>query len=99
MPKRQPSTLTIAVVAAFLTSPALAGLTCNYNGKDSTAIVKNEKKFQKTCTFECEFNTETASTHINRGSSGLNPGESHSQKGISSANITGLKAKSNDCDP
>lgn len=71
-------------------------LTCAFSGKDSIATVKNTNAFQKTCEFECIYNTE-GDEHINRGKAGLNAGQSWTQKAQSSSRIKEVKSKKVDC--
>ncbi len=72
-------------------------LSCAFADKQSTATVKNNNAFQKTCSFECTFTTE-GNEHLNKGAAGLKAGESFSQPATSKAKITAMKSKSTDCE-
>ncbi|UPT91421.1 hypothetical protein HAP41_0000022340 [Bradyrhizobium barranii subsp. apii] len=91
-------TMLIACGAMFISfREARSELSCAFSDKQSTATIKNNNNFQKTCAFECDFTTE-GDEHLNKGAAGLNPGESFSQKATSKAKITSVKSKTTDCE-
>src|SRR5258705_13884610 len=93
------TTVTVTILSAMLFGlcESRSELSCSFSDKQSTATVKNNNPFQKTCSFECDFTTE-GDEHLNRGAAGLNPGESFSQKATSKAKITAVKSKTTDCE-
>jgi hypothetical protein len=89
----------VTIVGAVLLglNESRSELSCAFAGKQSTATIKNNNSFQKTCSFECDYTTD-GDEHINKGATGLNPGQSFSQKAMSKAKITAVKSKTTDCE-
>lgn len=94
----RPKGLLLAAVLGLSGHPAVSAGTvkCEFNAKTSTATVTNDNKFQSTCSWECNYKTE-GNDFIHRGKSGLNPGESFSNKSTAKDTIVSLEKKSVDC--
>jgi hypothetical protein len=87
-----------AVALVALTwSKAASDLSCSFKDKTSTAVVKNNNTFQKTCAFECIYSLDVGE-HINKGKAGLNAGQSFTQPGEAKMPIKAFKSKTTDCE-